>query len=434
MIFSPYDIALQRRHGANEPIRVGLVGAGNLARMICVQLTNPAPPGFALAAIANRTPGRAAALLTELGQSAQEVATPAALSDAIARKRPAYTDNPGILADCEQVDVVVEATGTVEFALQTVLQAIARKKHVVLANAELDSTLGPVLKARADQAGVVYTNIDGDEPGVAMNLIRYARSLGMRPVAAGNLKGMIDRYRTPETQRKFAEEHGQNPAIVTSFADGTKLAMELCILANATGFKVGKPGMYGPACKSVNEIAGLLPPEQMLSTGLVDFALGAAPYTGAFVVVHETSPARQKYLRYLKMGDGPFYVLYTPYHLPHIQALASIARAVDTGDATVAPLSSPSCQVIACAKSDLPAGSKLDGPGGFCCYGQIENFPEELEANPLLPVALTTSCTLVRAVKRDEPLRLADIERPAKSQAHQLWLEMIGRTALPQKS
>ena len=427
MIFAPYDLALERRQSSGSPIRVGLVGAGNLARMISVQLVNPPPPGIKLVAIANRTPARAAALLHDLGLDAIEATSTSALADAIAKGKPAYTGNPGLLAECEHIDVVVEATGSVDFALSVVLQAIANKKHVVLANAELDSTLGPALKARADKAGVVYTNIDGDEPGVAMNLVRYARSIGLRPVAAGNLKGMIDKYRTPETQRKFAEEHGQNPAIVTSFADGTKLAMELCILANATGFKVGRPGMYGPACKSVNEIAGLLPTEQMLSTGLVDYALGAAPYTGAWVVVHEPVTQRQKYLRYLKMGDGPFYVLYTPYHLPHIQVLSTIARAVDTGDATVAPLAAPSCQVVACAKKDLPAGTPLDGPGGFCCYGQIENFSASPSANPPFPVALTTGCTLKRAIKRDEPLTLADIERPAKSQAIDLWLEMIGQ-------
>ncbi|MFT3781753.1 MAG: hypothetical protein QM790_07010 [Nibricoccus sp.] len=427
MIFAPYDRALEQRQSSGRPIRVGLVGAGNLARMIAVQLLTPPPPGVKLVAIANRTPLRAAVLLHDLGQEATEAATEEALDETISKGKLCYTANPAHLTACEHVDVIVEATGSVDFALAVVLSAIAAKKHVVLANAELDSTLGPILKARADEAGVVYTNIDGDEPGVAMNLVRYARSIGLRPVAAGNLKGMIDKYRTPETQRKFAEEHGQNAAIVTSFADGTKLAMELCILANATGFKVGRPGMYGPACKHVNEIASLLPAEQMLATGLVDYALGAAPFTGAFVVVHEPLPQRQKYLRYLKMGDGPFYVLYTPYHLPHIQAVSTIARAVDTGDATVAPLPAPSCQVTAYAKKDLPAGTPLDGPGGFCCYGQIENISTAAAGNPPFPIALTTGCILKRALSRDEPLAIADVARPTESPAIDLWLKSAAK-------
>jgi len=174
-----------------------------------------------------------------------------------------------------------------------VLDAFQHGKHVVLVNAELDSLLGPILKRKADQAGVVITNTDGDEPGVAMTLYRYLRSLGLRPVAAGNLKGMVDYYRNPETQRAFAEKNDQDPRKVTSFADATKLSMETTVLANATGLRAGRRGMYGPACKHVREMAQLLPADQMLATGLVDYALGAEPFTGAFVIVHEDAPLKR---------------------------------------------------------------------------------------------------------------------------------------------
>jgi len=160
-----------------------------------------------------------------------------------------------------------------------------------------------------------------------MNLLRYLRSIGLRPVAAGNLKGMLDPYRTPATQKEFAEKYGQNPAIVTSFADGTKLSMEAAILANATGFRVGRRGMYGPRCAHVKEMAAKLPLEQVLAGGLVDYALGAEPGTGAFVLVHEENPAKRSTLSYLKMGDGPLYAFYTPYHLPHLQIVATVRAA-----------------------------------------------------------------------------------------------------------
>lgn len=429
MFLSPYDIALQRRAEENRPIRVGMLGAGNLARMLCLQLIGAPLAGIRLVAVANRTVGRAEALVREAGGTPRTVSVPADLARVSGNPGIGVTDDPHLVTDSDGVDVILDATGTVDFALGIVLRAFARGKHVVVANAELDSTLGPVLKARADAAGVVYTNIDGDEPGVAMNLVRYARSIGLRPVAAGNLKGMVDPYRTPETQRAFAAEHGQNPRIVTSFADGSKLAMELCILANATGFKVGRPGMYGPACKHVNDIAGLLPAHQMLDHGLVDYALGAAPGTGAFVVVHEESPARRRWLRYLKMGDGPFHVLYTPYHLPHIQAMATIARAVDCADATVAPVGPAVCQVIACAKHDLPAGSTLDGSGGFTCYGRIENVTPAPGATAGLPIALANACTLTRAIRRDERITVADIDRTTPSAAADLWLATLPATA-----
>ncbi|MCJ7423939.1 NAD(P)-dependent oxidoreductase, partial [Candidatus Bathyarchaeota archaeon] len=203
----------------------------------------------------------------------------------IARGFPVLTTDPSVLTACDAIDVLVEVTGTVEVAAHVVLEAFDRGKHVILVNCELDSMLGPILKAKADQAGVVVTNTDGDEPGVAMTLVRYLRSLGLRPVAAGNLKGMVDYYRTPETQRAFAEKFDQNVKKVTSFADATKLSMEATVLANATGFHVGRRGMYGPACAHVQEMARLLPAEEMLSTGLVDYALGAAPHTGAFAIV-----------------------------------------------------------------------------------------------------------------------------------------------------
>src|ERR1043165_678280 len=117
-----------------------------------------------------------------------------------------------------------------------------------------------------------------------MTLLRYLRGLGLRPVAAGNIKGMVDYYRTPETQRGFAEKYDQDVRKITSFADATKLSMEATVLANATGFHVGRRGMYGPGCSYVREIAGLLPTTEMLDTGLIDYCVGAAPRTGAFVV------------------------------------------------------------------------------------------------------------------------------------------------------
>ena len=127
------------------------------------------------------------------------------------------------------------------------------------------------------------------------------------------------------------------------------------------------------ACSYVREIANLLPAEQMLETGLVDYALGAAPHTGAFVIVHEDSPLKKVQLAYYKLGDGPFYVFYTPFHLPHIQIASTIGRAVIHRDPTVAPIGGPVCEVVTVAKRDLKAGERLDGIGGFCTYGLIDN-------------------------------------------------------------
>lgn len=359
------DTTLRERETAGRPVRVGMVGAGATGRAIALQLGTPAP-GIRLVAVANRTPKHGERALREAGipewsrvDSARQAETE------ITRGRVVLTEDPFALSACEAIDVLVEVTGTVEPALNVVLNAFEHGKHVVMVNAELDSLLGPILKVKADQAGVVITNTDGDEPGVAMTLYRYLRSLGLRPVAAGNLKGMVDHYRNPDTQRAFAEKNDQDPRKVTSFADSTKLSMETTVLANATGLRAGRRGMHGPACKHVREMAQLLPAGQMLATGLVDYALGAEPYTGAFVIVHEESPLKQAQLAYYKLGDGPFYVFYTPFHLPHIQVVSTIGRAAILCDPTVTPLDGPVCEVVTVAKKDLKAGKVSTASAGI---------------------------------------------------------------------
>jgi predicted homoserine dehydrogenase-like protein len=419
------------REVTNKPIRVGMVGAGNMAQTIANTLLTPAP-GIRLVAIANRTLSKASTVFANAGaSSSREVSSSAELSAAVAAGVPAVTTDAQLLCSSEAIDVILEATGTVEFASGVAVSAIDHKKHVVLANAELDSTLGPILRRRAAAAGVVITNMDGDEPGVAMNLLRYARSMGLNPVAAGNLKGMLDPYRTPETQREFAEKHGQTAKIVCSFADGTKMAMEGVILANSSGFRVAKRGMHGPKCAHVNEIAQKLPLEELLDGGLVDFALGAAPHTGAWIVVHEPNPAKRKTLAYLKLGDGPLYVLYTPYHLPHIQIASTIARAALIDDATTAPLGAPSCEVATLAKRDLKAGEVLDGVGGFLSYGLIDNA-DVFTAENLLAMGLSEGARLLRDIPKDQAITLSDVELPAGRNCDKLRAEQLA--AFPSKA
>lgn len=405
------DSELTRRQALGQPIQVGLVGAGRTARMILVHLLEPVP-GIRVAAIANRTPQRAVDALEAVGHTSFVLGRRPADIDRHAPTGPVVViDDPLAICESASLDVIVDVTGSVEFGAKLALAAIAAKKHLVLVNAELDSTLGPILKARADEAGVVLTDTDGDEPGVAMTLLRYLRSLGLKPVAAGNLKGLVDRYRTPDTQREFALKYQQDPRSVTAFADGTKLSMEATVLANATGFGVGTRGMFGPRCAHVREIADKLPIERLLSGGLVDYALGAEPHTGAFVVVHEEHPLKMRHLAYLKMGDGPLYVFYTPFHLPHIQVASTIARAVLAHDATVAPLGEARCDVIAVAKRPLAAGETLDGLGGFCAYGVIENA-DVARREGVLPMGLSEGVVLTRDVAKDEPILTSHVEFP----------------------
>jgi predicted homoserine dehydrogenase-like protein len=424
------DTVLRELENAGHPIRVGMVGAGATGRAIALQLATPAP-GIRLMAIANRTPEHGERAFREAGIAEWcRVGSARETEAAIVRGLPVLTDDPSLLTSCHSIDVLVEVTGTVEPAARVVLDAFDHGKHVVLVNAELDSLLGPILKVKADQAGVVVTHTDGDEPGVAMTLLRYLRSLGLRPVAAGNIKGMVDYYRTPETQRAFAEKNDQDARKVTSFADATKLSMEATVLANATGFHAGRRGMYGPACEQVRQMADLLPAEQLLGTGLVDYALGAAPHTGAFVIVHEDSPLKKAQMAYYKLGNGPFYVFYTPFHLPHIQIASTIGRAVIHQDPTVAPIGGPICEVLTVAKRDLKAGERLDGIGGFRTYGLIDNAGAA-RARVALPIGLSEGCVLRREISKDAVVSFDDVDPLPHGIVEALWQEQNLRWPFP---
>ncbi len=416
------DTALQHREAEGRPIRVGMIGAGATGRAIALQLATPVP-GIRLAAIANRTPAHAERAFREAGMDGWVAANSAReIETGIARGLPILAEDPSLLTDCDAIDVIVEVTGTVEPALRVTLDSFDHGKHVVLVNAELDSLLGPILKEKADRSGVVVTNTDGDEPGVAMTLLRYLRLVGLRTVAAGNIKGMVDHYRTPETQKGFAEKYDQDVRKITSFADATKLSMETTVLANATGFHVGRRGMYGPACGNVREIGNLLPADQMLETGLVDYSLGAVPYTGAWVVVYEDAPLKRAQLTYYRLGDGPFFVFYTPFHLPYIQIASTIARAAVHKDPTVAPIGGPVCEVLTMAKRDLKAGERLDGVGGFCTYGLIDNTAEA-RACSALPISLSEGCVLRRDLPKDSLVSFDDVDVPQGRLADKLWRE-----------
>jgi predicted homoserine dehydrogenase-like protein len=237
---------------------------------------------------------------------------------------------------------------------------------------------------------------------------------------------MIDRYRTPETQREFAAKYNQDASKVTSFADGTKLSMEATILANATGFRVGQRGMYGPRCQHVKEMSALLPSGDLLNGGLVDYALGAEPHTGAFVIGYEDHPQKRRELAYYKMGDGPFYVFYTPYHLPHVQIASTIARAALFQDATVTPVGAPVCEVATVAKRDLKAGETLDGVGGFMTYGVIENA-DTFAAEGLLAMGVSGGSRLLRDVPMDTPIASGDVALPDGRLCDRLRAEQAAR-------
>jgi len=407
------DTALAARAAEGRPIRVGMVGAGFMARGIANQIVNSVP-GMRLAAISNRTLAKAADCYGQAGVGqVQTVDGVKPLEQAVASGRPAITDNPMLLCEAEGIDALIDVTGDVELGARVSMKAIAHGKHVVLMNAEADGTVGPILKVHADKAGVVLGGCDGDQPAVQMNLWRFVKSIGLTPLLCGNIKGLHDPYRNPTTQEGFARKWGQNPTMVTSFADGTKISFEQALVANATGMTVARRGMLGYTFDGhVDAATKLFDIEQLKAAGgIVDYLVAAKPSPGVFVYATHDDPKQKHYLNLYKLGEGPLYSFYTPYHLCHFEAPLSLARAVLFHDAAIAPRGGPKVDVIAAAKRDLKAGETIDGLGGYMTYGLAEKA-EIAHAQRLLPIGLAEGCRLKRDVAKDAVLTYDDVDLP----------------------
>ncbi|RPH40621.1 MAG: NAD(P)-dependent oxidoreductase [Burkholderiales bacterium] len=424
------DKALEQRHREGRPIRVGIVGAGFMARGVVLQITT-AVKGMVVVAVANRTIETARRAFTEAGvEKVATVETVSQLERAIEAGVPAVTDDPLLLCRAGGIDCIVEITGTIEYAARVALEAFEHRKHVVLMNPEVDGTVGPILKTYADRAGVIMTTADGDQPGVMMNLYRFVKGIGVKPVLVGNIKGLHDPYRNPTTQAEFARKWGQNPYMVTSFADGTKVTFENAIVANGTGMRVGRRGMFGPTVPAgtpIQNVVDQYPLDALIEgPGVVDYVVGAMPGPGIFVLGTHDHPQQRHYLSLYKLGDGPLYCFHTPYHLCHFEVPNTVARAVLLGDATMAPLGAPCVEVVTTAKIDLKAGEIIDGLGGYMTYGLGENAPLARAEN-LLPIGLAEGCRLKRPVAKDAVLTFDDVEIPPGRLADQLWREQMQR-------
>lgn len=420
------DEKLNQLEKIGKPIQVGMVGAGFMAQGIANQIINYTK-GMRLVAIANRTLSKAEAIYSSAGiPSVKQVKTVEELSMAIKDHGVAITDNATLLIENPHIDVILEATGDIDYGASVVMKTIRAGKHIVTMSAELDATIGPILKSHADEAGVVYTVADGDQPGVTQNLISFVRGLGIKLVLCGNIKGLHDPYRNPTTQEGFAKKWGQNPAMVTSFADGSKISFEQTATANANGLTVAKRGMYGPTVTEGTQVAdapGWYPSAALTQkTGIVDYVVGASPAPGVFVIGTTKDSQHKHYLNLYKLGEGPYYVFYVPYHLCHFEVPSSIARAVIFNNATVAPLAGPMVEVIATAKIDLKKGMVLDGIGEYMTYGLCENH-DTARAEGLLPMGLTQGCTLTRDIKKDQVLVFEDVILPEKKLSYKLWQE-----------
>jgi predicted homoserine dehydrogenase-like protein len=422
------DNALEARQKNGRPIRVALLGAGFISQGLANHIVHT-KPGMRLVGVFNRRVQRAFDLCQYAGVN--DVAAPSTQREvdlAIGEGKVVVTDDPFMLARSTAIDVLVDVTGSVEFGTRVALEAFRHRKDVVLLNAEIDATVGPILQVYAEKYGAMLSACDGDEPGLQINLYRWVKGLGLTPRVIGNIKGLQDPYRNPTTQKGFAEKWGQNPAMVTSFADGSKISFEQAIVANATGFVVRSRGMSrGMDYKDdVMKIGKIYDVEEIRRLGgIVDYVVGT-PLTKVYVLAEHPDPKQQHYLSLYKMGEGPLYSFFLPYHLVHFEVPTAIARVALFRDSVAKPLAGPVVEVCAVAKRELKAGEVLDDYGMYMTYGEAVNA-EEMCRNRYLPEGLVEGCVLTHDVPKDSVITYDDVTLPPNRLADQLRAEQYRR-------
>lgn len=392
--------SLQKREAAGRRIRVGLVGAGRM--------------GLGIAWHIGRTPGMELVAVADLDGSAARAAAEAGGGDATATTEPER-----LLGDDAEpaFDVLVEASTAIGAAARLCEEAIERGLHVVLMNAEVDLAAGVELAAAAARKGVILTSDAGDQHGALMRMIDEVRLWGLDIVMAGNIKGFLDRYATAAGLVEEARVRGLDPVQCCGNTDGTKLNIEMALVANAADLLPSVPGMNGPRVDAVDDVLSTFDLAACRDRGVVDYILGAEPGGGVFVVGHSDHPMQADYLSYYKMGDGPYYLFYRPYHLCHLETPWAIAAAVCHGESLMQPWAGRISDVYAYAKRDIAAGEEVPfGIGGDHFYGLIE-VSAEADAAARVPIVVLEADGDMRPIvsrgqSKDEPLHFADIDLP----------------------
>jgi predicted homoserine dehydrogenase-like protein len=301
-------------------------------------------------------------------------------------------------------------------------------------NTEIDLIFGPFLMQFAHDNGVVYTSCGGDQHGVIKHLVDDLQLWGFDLVMAGNIKGYLDRYANPTTIIPEADKRDLDYKMATALTDGTKLNIEMALVANALGLSPMTPGMQGSRAAHVGDVFQLFdfPDIRSRQQPVVDYVLNAEPDGGVFAVGYTENEFQRKMLSYYKMGDGPFYLFYRPYHLCHIEAMASVAEAFLDRRSLLQPTFGFMTNVFSYAKRDLRKGEALDGVGGYTCYGLIERCPET-GLHDGLPICIAENVTLRRDVTRDEPIFMDDVDYNPNSPEFVLYFKAIDESNRCQK-
>lgn len=433
---------LQQRAADGKPVRVGMIGAGKFGSMYLSQV--PRTPGIHMVGIADLSPDRAKAALRNVGWK-DDSFTATTLEAAAKQGNTAIIDDGMALITSPHIDIIIDATGNPALGIAHVLACCEHRKHIVMVNVEADALAGPLLKRRADEAGIVYSLAYGDQPALICEMVDWARAAGFSVVAAGKGTKYLSSYHssTPDTvwqhyglTAEDAAKGGMNAQMFNSFLDGTKSAIEMAAVANATGLNA-PTGLRFPAV-GVDDLARILIPKAdggILDTrGQVEVISSLERDTrpvfrdlrwGVYVTFAADSDYVARCFReYGLVTDpsGQYSSMYKPYHLIGLELGISVASAGVRGESTGAPV----CwhgDVVATAKRDLAAGEMLDGEGGFTVYGKLMPAKESLALGGL-PLGLAHGVKLVRPVKAGAAVGWNDVAFDADAHAVKFRREM----------
>lgn len=418
------DSKLAALETAGTPIRVALIGAGQMGKDIVSQISQM--KGMSCDIIVDVDTGIALDALKQADYQGETVTTDsvAEAESAILEGKKVVTTNYQVAVEAGPIQSVIDATGSPEMGARVTMECIRYHKHIVMMNVECDITVGPILRQLCEKAGIVYSLTAGDEPGSIIEVYRFAKALGFEVIAAGKGKNNpLDFYANPgqEEWKNKAAARNMNPRMLVEFVDGSKTMIEMCAVSNATGLSIDVRGMHGPKCNvkdlakvfSLKEQGGILG-----KTGIVDFGIGDIN-PGVFVIVTTDSKRIIDGLVQRDMGEGPNYLLYRPYHLCSIETPITAAQAVLYGESTAHPMDHLTTECITIAKKDLKAGERLDAIGEYCYRASIETADIAREGN-MLPVGLAKGAVLKTDVQKDTVITYDMVELNDRSVLLQL--------------
>ncbi|CAM1655926.1 NAD(P)H-dependent oxidoreductase [Bartonella apis] len=397
---------LKKREESGKPIRIGLVGCGEMGTDLLTGVAHM--DGIEVAAVSTRTPERvldAAKIAYDETGHAKEVSNSSEMTAAIEEGKIAATDDLDMLLKNELVDVIVDATGYPEAGAEIGYKTLQNNKHIVMMNVEADVTIGPYLKHEAEKHGLIYTLGAGDEPSSCMELIEFVSALGHNVVAAGKGKNNpLDFDAIPDNYEEEAKKRNMNVRMLVEFIDGSKTMVEMTAIANATGLVPDCPGMHGPKA-DIDRLNKVLIPEKdggvLSKSGVVDYSIGRGVSPGVFVVAEMRHPRVWERMEDLKIGEGPYFTFHRPYHLTAMEVPLTCARVMLYGKADMVPLDRPVAEVCAVAKKDLKPGDKLDFIGLYT-YRAWNMTVEDARKHQAIPCGLLEGATVTAPIKKNE--------------------------------